>query len=54
MYDEFFGGMVVIIVVFCLFVFGYGCKKYDLESDIVKQKAIYIKEVEYRCGEVKK
>lgn len=52
--DEFFSGVIVMIVVFCLFVFGYGCKKQDMENDMIKQKAIYIKDDEYRCSKVSK
>lgn len=54
MYSDFFAGVTACLIIFAVFLFGYGCKKIDLEDDIVKQKAIYIKEVEYRCGEVKK
>lgn len=54
MYNDFFAGITMMLIVFALFLFGYGCKKADLESDIVKQKAIYIREVEYRCSEVKR
>lgn len=51
--SDFVAGILFIFIITGLVLVGYSFKETYVNDDILKNRSIYIKDVEYKCKEVK-